>query len=522
MISIGQFAKMVQTSTRTLRFYESIGLITSSKRESNNYRTYDEKQIPEVMRIKELQSLGFTLDEIKTIIKVSHDDFKKQIIRKLEEVDRDLNELRHRKDKLENLLNISGKIELNQFLNQEERKQYMIALQNEIISNLKEKTTNFNENHLNYLKREKRYQTNEELDFIYALKSCIEFAKKNNIRTGPVRGSASSSLVNYAYGISYFDPLTFDLIPERLLTQEPNIHLDVEFERGQEFINYCQEINTNLKFGQIQAFKMPLLDILMNVEKRIGFQLREVNFNVESDSFLDSFRNGNIEKIFLFDMSEDSLIMKLESFVPGYEGLEKLKEYLISQPIINYRDLLNICSIWRPFSTVMIDRMEKYRNSKKCHNSFDQLSSKVREVLEPNFGMILYHEDLVKIISHYTNWDYKKSNRLRFHLNQKQISQNMQLKKQFPWPIKKIDDSLIEEFKENVSDSIFQLVCDEAPYTFCLPHLLSFSYFTNVTAFLKTYHSSIYIEEIDKWESCHSYRWDDIGIKIDGISLLQT
>lgn len=49
-----------------IRYYESQGLI-SPNRESNGYRTYDEKHIKELQRIKLLRSLGLTIESIKLL-----------------------------------------------------------------------------------------------------------------------------------------------------------------------------------------------------------------------------------------------------------------------------------------------------------------------------------------------------------------------------------------------------------------------------------------------------------------------
>ncbi len=522
MISIGRFAQLAQTSTRTIRFYESLGLIQASTRSEKNYRYYEESVLSEVNRIKELQTLGFTLEEIKTILKMSKEAFNESVELKLIEVNNELSLMQDRQQKLQTLLAVSKKIEMKQFVSESERKQYMEAFHEEIVSKLKLKMWDLNKDHLEYLNRDKSYHSNEQIEFIRALKSCIEFANKNNLRLGPVRGSASASLVNFALGLSYFDPSKHNLIPERLLTQAPNIHWDVEFERGQIFVDYCQELNRKLKFGQIQAFKMPLINIITNVENKLGFKPDYDNIDVNSDSFLMPFRTGQLEKIFFFDMSQDAMIMKFENFLPDYQGIQKLKEYFLSQPILNFRDVINIGSLWRPSSQQMLERLDIYKKSKEKLFAHHQLSDEIRESLESNFGMILYHEDLLRIIAYYTKWDFHKSNLLRVHLMNKVRNQLDHVKQEFPRPSKVVDESLIQEFRQTVSESIFQLVYEEAPYTFCLPHALSFTYFTKVTAILQSQYRKTYFDEIAAWESKFGYCWDDIGVKLDGISLLQS
>lgn len=70
--AIGEVAKKLQISTRTLRFYDQKGLIKPIKDESNGYRFYDEKQIAQLQLILYLKELGFSLNKIKMLLEDSH------------------------------------------------------------------------------------------------------------------------------------------------------------------------------------------------------------------------------------------------------------------------------------------------------------------------------------------------------------------------------------------------------------------------------------------------------------------
>lgn len=72
----GQFANKAQVSARTVRYYESIGLLPTSTRGENNYRFYNQNLIERMNRIRDLQSLGFSLEDIKIIISFSDSDLK--------------------------------------------------------------------------------------------------------------------------------------------------------------------------------------------------------------------------------------------------------------------------------------------------------------------------------------------------------------------------------------------------------------------------------------------------------------
>jgi DNA-binding transcriptional MerR regulator len=65
---IGQLAKAVGVKTDTVRFYEKSGLLPRTERTAAAYRVYDEAALRRLRFIKQAQSLGFSLDEIKRIL----------------------------------------------------------------------------------------------------------------------------------------------------------------------------------------------------------------------------------------------------------------------------------------------------------------------------------------------------------------------------------------------------------------------------------------------------------------------
>jgi DNA-binding transcriptional MerR regulator len=64
---IGELAERVGTSTRALRHYESLGLL-SARRTSNGYREYDDADVAVVREIRTLVSIGFALEETRPFV----------------------------------------------------------------------------------------------------------------------------------------------------------------------------------------------------------------------------------------------------------------------------------------------------------------------------------------------------------------------------------------------------------------------------------------------------------------------
>ena len=64
---IGELAERAGTSARTLRYYESQGLLRT-RRAPNGYRDYDEADLRLVREIRSLLEMGFGLDETRPFV----------------------------------------------------------------------------------------------------------------------------------------------------------------------------------------------------------------------------------------------------------------------------------------------------------------------------------------------------------------------------------------------------------------------------------------------------------------------
>ncbi|MDR2973806.1 MAG: MerR family transcriptional regulator [Propionibacteriaceae bacterium] len=81
--TIKQVADMTQLTPRTLRHYEEIGLLSSADRTHGNYRTYTGYHVVELLRIKRLTSLGFSLKQAKDILDDSNSEISVEALKHL-------------------------------------------------------------------------------------------------------------------------------------------------------------------------------------------------------------------------------------------------------------------------------------------------------------------------------------------------------------------------------------------------------------------------------------------------------
>jgi MerR family mercuric resistance operon transcriptional regulator len=66
--TIGQLARKAQVPTTTVRYYERVGLLVPDDRSQGNYRLYGEASLRRLRFIRAAQSIGFTLDDVKSLL----------------------------------------------------------------------------------------------------------------------------------------------------------------------------------------------------------------------------------------------------------------------------------------------------------------------------------------------------------------------------------------------------------------------------------------------------------------------
>lgn len=110
MMKIGQVAEVSGLPAKTIRYYESIGLIEPAGRTSSGYRAYQEKDIETLKFIQRARSLGFSINEVSALLMLWNDrnrasaQVKELAKQHVADMDRKIAELQSMKDTLSNLI----------------------------------------------------------------------------------------------------------------------------------------------------------------------------------------------------------------------------------------------------------------------------------------------------------------------------------------------------------------------------------------------------------------------------------
>ncbi len=68
MLHIGELSKQTGVPSKTIRYYEEIGLLPEPQRADNGYRIYADSDVDRLQFIRRARALDFALDEIAEIL----------------------------------------------------------------------------------------------------------------------------------------------------------------------------------------------------------------------------------------------------------------------------------------------------------------------------------------------------------------------------------------------------------------------------------------------------------------------
>lgn len=100
MMTIGAAADRSGVPAKTIRYYETIGLIGAAARGANQYRSYTEADVAMLLFIGQARRLGFAIEDLKQLVALYRDrarasaDVKAIATHHIAHIDRKLDELR--------------------------------------------------------------------------------------------------------------------------------------------------------------------------------------------------------------------------------------------------------------------------------------------------------------------------------------------------------------------------------------------------------------------------------------------
>lgn len=92
MKRVKEVSLLTGVTRRTLQYYDDQGLV-SVQRSKENYRMYDDEAIEKLWQVLFYREIGFSLEEIKTIMALSEEEWLQQMEQRIEDLTEEQHEL---------------------------------------------------------------------------------------------------------------------------------------------------------------------------------------------------------------------------------------------------------------------------------------------------------------------------------------------------------------------------------------------------------------------------------------------
>ncbi len=204
---------------------------------------------------------------------------------------------------------------------------------------------------------------------------------------------------------------------------------------------------------------------VINKTQKIIKEKKDKNFNIETISYED-------QKVFnLLSEGKTVGLFQLES--------SGMKDALINMKPNRLEDIIALVALYRPgpMSNIPI-----YNDCKHGRKEPDYLHPKLKEILEPTYGVIIYQEQVMQIAQALSGFTAGEADILRRAMGKKKRSELEKQKQRF------INGAEKKGIAKDIAAGIFMKIEPFAEYGFNKSHAAAYAVIAYQTAFLKTYY----------------------------------
>ncbi|MFW6047339.1 MAG: hypothetical protein ACOCP4_06115 [Candidatus Woesearchaeota archaeon] len=245
-------------------------------------------------------------------------------------------------------------------------------------------------------------------DMLLTAWDIVSYAKKQNIPVGIGRNNMCSCLVNYALGITDIDPIKHKLLFERFIDSKKSSLLFAFLEFGhkgrQKVLEYIREnygedaIIDNKYFTHKSRGKDIMIEIMFT---ETATKLKETHDLIEEVWETNLVLDNDVYKIvhiykYIYEEMKDDIV---------YDYIDMLKKI---KPT-NFEELMAGMVL---FDRKNIRLINKYINARKS-KEINYIIPSLKKFLDSTYGIILYEEQVMEILSYYMKCEMKRISLLR-------------------------------------------------------------------------------------------------------------
>ena len=225
-------------------------------------------------------------------------------------------------------------------------------------------------------------------------------------------------------------------------------------------MEYLEELGL-LKMDFLAIKDLTILDsIVKSIEKKIDKSINIHKIPLNDAKTFKEFSLANTSGVFQFESSG------MKNF------LKKLKPS-------TFDDLISAIALFRPGPMANIDTYIKRKEGKE---SIDYIDSSLKPILESTYGIIVYQEQIMQILSTMAKYSYAESDLIRRAISKKKLNIIEEEKTKF------ITNSVKNGYKEDIAIKVYDLIVKFANYGFNKSHSVAYALIGYEMCFLRTHY----------------------------------
>ena len=233
-------------------------------------------------------------------------------------------------------------------------------------------------------------------------------------------------------------------------------------------MEYLEELGL-LKMDFLAIKDLTILDnIVKSIEKDICRRININKVSLEDEKTYHEFSRANTSGVFQFESSG------MRNF------LHKLKPNC-------FQDLIAALALFRPGPMANIDTYIARKNGKE---KIDYIDNSLEDILKSTYGIIIYQEQIMQILSRMANYSFAESDLIRRAISKKKLDIIEKEREKF------INSSIKNGYGKDTSMKVYDLIVKFANYGFNKSHSVSYALIGYEMCYLKTHYPLYFYESL--------------------------
>ena len=228
-------------------------------------------------------------------------------------------------------------------------------------------------------------------------------------------------------------------------------------------MNYIEDLGL-LKMDFLGLKNLSIIDRILSRVKTLDIN----DIPLDDKKTFDLFCNGNLDGVFQFESAG-------------------MKKFIIDLKPDNINDLIAAVALFRPGP---IDNIPLYVARKQGKEKIDYIHDDLKDILSSTYGIIIYQEQIMQIVSKMAGFSYGEADILRRAMSKKKEDVMLLYKEKF------IEGSIKNGYDKKISEKVYNLILKFANYGFNKAHSVSYAILGYKIAYLKANYPLYFMCEI--------------------------